>query len=81
MPMENEDDDPVGAPPVSDPRRDFTRLAIEHGLIRAGDKLDQNMMGWAFAIVELCASIGDGYGSDETGGNASEHIRAAYADL
>lgn len=38
----------------------------------AGDKLDQNLFDFAAA----CATIGDGYGDGEAGGNAGEHIRA-----
>jgi len=74
---ENEDDDPVGeAPPPRDPVAVFTRLAVKHGLIRDGDKLDQNVVDFATSIVDVCASIGDAYGDSEAGGNAGEHIRA-----
>lgn len=78
---ENEDDDPVGeAPPPRDPTAVFTRLAVKHGLIRNGDKLDQNMIDFATDIVGACADIGDGYGDGEAGGNAGEHIRAELWD-
>lgn len=74
---ENEDDDPVGeAPPPRDPRAVFTRLAVKHGLIRDGDKLDQNLVDFAADIVECCASIGDAYDSSNEEANAGEHIRA-----
>ncbi|RYE72314.1 MAG: hypothetical protein EOO81_03690 [Oxalobacteraceae bacterium] len=71
--------DPVDAgeaPPPRDPRAMFTALAVKHGLIRDGDKLDQNMVDFATDIVGACADIGDEYGDDEAGGNAGEHIRA-----
>ena len=74
---ENEDDDPVGeAPPPRDPIALFTRLAVQHGLLREGDKLDQNMIDFATDIVGLCADIGDQYGDGEAGGNAGEQIRS-----
>lgn len=75
--MENEDADPVGGP-RADARAAFTELAVEHGLIRPGDKLDQNVVDFAMSIVELCASIGDDYGDDSCGGNAGERIRAEF---
>lgn len=74
--MENEDDDPVGAP--ADPLQAYTDLAVKHGLIRAGDKLDQNVIDFAADIVAASANIGDGYGDSEAGGNAGEHIRAVF---
>lgn len=77
--IENEDDDPVGdAPPPRDPRAVFTKLAIKHGLIRHGDKLDQNMVDFATDIVGACADIGDRYGDDDA--NAGAHIRAELWD-
>lgn len=73
--MENEDADPVGDP-EADPLQTYTDVAVKHGLIRDGDKLDQNMVDFAAELVNLCARIGDGYGDGEAGGNAGEHIRA-----
>ncbi len=75
--MENEDADPVGGP-AADPLQTYTDLAAKHGLSRAGDRLDQNMVDFAAELVSLCARIGDGYGDCEAGGNAGEHIRAEY---
>ncbi len=49
---------------------------MQAGLVRPGDKLDQNLIHFASALVDRCASIGDGYGDGEAGGNAGEHIRA-----
>ena len=74
--MENEDADPVG--PAADPLQAYTDLAVKHGLVRAGDKLDENMVDFAAELVTLGARIGDGYGDSEAGGNAGEHIRAEY---
>ena len=77
----HEDDDLVGqAPPPRDPTAVFTRLAVKHGLIRDGDKLDQNMIDFATDIVGACADIRDAYGDSELDGNAGEHIRAELWD-
>jgi len=73
--MENEDDDPVG-PPHADPIDIYTELAVQAGLARAGDKLDQNMIDFAAALVDRCAAIGDRYTLPENEANAGEHIRA-----
>lgn len=72
--IEHEDDDPVGEGSLHDPLAVFTRLAVKHGLIREGDKLDQNMIDFAVDVVGICADIADGY--DDEHGNAGEHIRA-----
>ena len=77
---ENEDDDPVGAPPARDPRAAFTAIAVDLGLITPGQDLDDLQMAFATRVVELCASIGDRYGDGEAGGNAGEHIRAELYD-
>ena len=66
------------APDTSEPIEVYTALAAKHGLIRPGDKLDQNMIEMLAEMVGLCATIGDGYGDGEAGGNAGEHIRAVY---
>jgi hypothetical protein len=65
---------------VRDPLGAFTALAAEHGIIKAGDKLDQNLVDFAYEVVALCAKIGDGYG-DPDFRNAGEHIRAVYGPL
>jgi len=67
------DNDEDHHPSARDPRARFTEAAVRHGLIRPGDKLDQNL---ATDIIGMCADIGDHYGDDEAGGNAGEHIRA-----
>ena len=78
MTTENEDDDPVGDPAARDPRALFTQLAVKHGLIREGDKLEQNLINFATDIVGACADIADGYGDDDA--NAGAHIRAELWD-
>jgi len=65
---------------VRDPLGAFTTLAAENGLIKAGDKLDQNLVDFAYGVVALCARIGDGYG-DPDFQNAGEHIRAVYGPV
>lgn len=71
--MENENADPVGP---ADPLGRFAQWAVDAGLIRPGDPLDQNLIDFAVKVVDACAAIGDGYGDGEAGGNAGEHIRA-----
>ena len=71
--MENEDQDPVGV----DQRAEFVNAAVNAGLIRPGDPLDQNVIDFAHAVVELCAGIGDRY-KDEEGCRAGDEIRAVY---
>lgn len=78
--IENEDDDPVGQPPPRDPEAEFRAIAERVGLIRPGDPIDQNLLDFANGVVDLCATIGDGYGDAEAGGNAGEHIRARLYD-
>lgn len=53
----------------------FTAAAAELGLLRPGDKLDQNVVDLCLRVVDMAASIGDRYGDDDFG-NAGEHIRA-----
>ena len=76
---ENEDFDPVGAPP-SDPLAFFKAAAESAGVIRKGDPLDQMQVDYALAIVERCAVIGQAY-SDDDFGNAGDHIRAELGQL
>ncbi|KWT98050.1 MULTISPECIES: hypothetical protein [unclassified Variovorax] len=54
----------------------FTEFATQRGLIRPGDKLDQNVVDFATRVVDAAASLGDPFGDSEAGGNAGEHIRA-----
>lgn len=79
---ENEDDDPVGAPPVHDPVAQFTALAVAHGLIRPGDKLDQNMIDYAAGAVALAAAIADQYvNPDCPEDTVGDHIRAVLFEV
>ncbi|VTU36197.1 hypothetical protein [Variovorax sp. PBL-E5] len=71
---DDEDADPVGAP--RDPRAAFYAVAVRVGLIREGDPLDQNLVDFASGIVELCASIGDGYTLDS---DAIHHVASGRA--
>lgn len=71
--IENENADPVGP---RDPEAVFREIATAVGLIREGDPLDRNVVEFAFAIVERCASIGDGYDRQGEEANAGEDIRA-----
>lgn len=73
--MEDEDIDPVGPTPA-DPIGVYTELAVQAGLVRPGDKLDQNLIDFASALVERCASIGDAYTLPDNEACAGEHIRA-----
>lgn len=65
-------------PDTSEPIEVFSALAVKHGLIRAGDTLDGNMIEAMAELVGLCADVGDDYGDGEARGNAGEHIRAVY---
>ncbi|MEJ8810563.1 hypothetical protein WKW77_05740 [Variovorax ureilyticus] len=60
---EDEDKDPVGP---RDALELFKQAAVEVGLIRAGDPLDQNVVDFAKLVVEMCASIGDNYMQPES---------------
>ena len=75
--MENEDADPVGP---RDPEKIFRGIAAAAGVIREGDPLDRNLIDFAYAVVELCASIGDGYKDEDGDGDAGAHIRAELGD-
>jgi hypothetical protein len=68
------------APETHEPLEVFTALAVEHGLIRPGDKLDQNVIDFAFSIVAKCAAIGDEYPDHQNDGSAGDHIRAIYGE-
>lgn len=74
---EREDDEPVGPP--ADPVERFTAAAADLGIIKAGDKLDQNLVDLCLRVVEMAASIGDRYG-DHDFGNAGAHIRAELSE-
>jgi hypothetical protein len=76
--VEHENDEPVGWQTL-DPHVVFSEAAMKAGLIRRGDLVNQNLIDFAHAVVEMCASIGDGYGDEEAGANAGEHIRAIYS--
>ena len=55
---EDEGKDPIGP---SSPLELFSRAAVEVGLIRPGDPLDQNLVDYAQLVVRMCAAIGDNY--------------------
>ncbi|MEJ8816207.1 hypothetical protein WKW77_34525 [Variovorax ureilyticus] len=77
---EDEERDPVG-------RRDalelFKQAAVEVGLIRPGDPLDQNVVDFAKLVVEMCASIGDNYVQPEgaDGVTVGDRIRGELQGL
>ncbi|RYH70115.1 MAG: hypothetical protein EON54_01750 [Alcaligenaceae bacterium] len=77
---ENEDADPVGELPIREPFDVFRRLAIDHGLLKPDDLMDQDLIAFAFALVEECAKAADPYGDEEAGGNGGEAIRAILGD-
>ena len=76
--IENEDDDSVGSLHDQEPE---DRFAAAVGITRAGDKLDANVLEFAFRIVALCAAVGDQHIDGEAGGNAGEHTREMYMPL
>ena len=59
-----------------DAQAEFERIAVELGLMQAGDPMDPALLDYGFRIAELCATIAERYSSDH--GNAGEHIRARY---
>jgi hypothetical protein len=59
--MKNQNADPVDRDPVEL----FTAMAIEVGLLREGDKLDQNVIDLCSRAVGLAADIGDRYPNPE----------------
>jgi hypothetical protein len=74
---EDEDADPVGP---RDPTELFVQAAVEVGLIRAGDPIDQNLVDYAKLVVEMCASIGDNYVQPESahGETVGDRIRGEF---
>lgn len=75
------DDDQVGRLHTRDPVALFRKDAEAAGLIRPGDPIDQNMVDFAYRIVERCASIGDGYDDPAEDTSAGAHIRALLGDV
>lgn len=77
---EDEDKDPVGP---RDALELFKEAAVETGLIRPGDPLDQNVVDFARLVVEMCASVGDNYVQPESteGVTVGERIRAELQGL
>ncbi|MDB5829948.1 MAG: hypothetical protein JWQ73_4168 [Variovorax sp.] len=74
--IDPEDEELQALPPdTAEPIEVYTALAVRHGLIRLGDKLDDDMIELMADLVGLCANVGDGYG-DPSGANAGDHIRA-----
>lgn len=61
---------------VRRPEKEFGELAARLGIVKEGDKLDQNLLSFAHGVAEKCAAIGDqyGYGRDSAG----LHIRSVY---
>lgn len=74
LPGENSDAERQSG--TKDARGVFTDLAIRSGAMTDAGELSEEMFRFATLIAEHCASIADGYGDDESGGNAGEHIRA-----
>jgi len=79
---EDEDADPVGEihPPARDPQEAFRAIAERVGLVEPGAALDLRLLEFANGVVDLCATIADPYGDEESGGNAGENIRAELYD-
>lgn len=65
--IENEHDDPVGdlGALLEEPIARFTQGAFDVGLIRLGDKLDQNVIDLCMRVVDMAAAIGDRYPNPE----------------
>lgn len=76
---ENENLDPVGE--THDPVAKFKSLAVQFGLIRPGDPLDQKQIDFAYGVVGLCAGVADEYRNpscpEDTVG---DHIRAVLIE-
>lgn len=68
-------------PKTREPREVFTEVAIDVGLIRQGDKLDQSMFDFAAAVVEKCATVADCYFDNRHETLVGEHIRTVYGKL
>jgi hypothetical protein len=62
-----------------DAQAEFERIAVEIGLMQAGEPMDPALLQYGFRVAELCASVGDRY-TNAHGGNAGEHIRARYGE-
>ncbi|KWT70850.1 MULTISPECIES: hypothetical protein [unclassified Variovorax] len=65
---------PEPAPDTAEPLEVFRAIATEHGLIRPGDPLDQNLVDAFTALVERAATIAEEYETEN--GNTGQHIRA-----
>ena len=59
---------------------DFVIVVNAEKIHVTGDKLDQNVVDFAYGVAALCAKIGDRYG-DPDFSNAGEHIRAVYGPM
>lgn len=64
---------------IRQPEKEYTALAVDLGLIKDGDKLDQNLLSFAYGVAEKCASIGDQYGFGRE--CAGLHIRGIYGEV
>jgi len=76
--MENEDDDPVGCPAPRDPVAEFRIAAEESGLILHGDPIDQNLLDFAYRIVERCACVAESFSDHDE--SAADAIRSELGD-
>ncbi|WP_286538437.1 hypothetical protein [Variovorax sp. J31P179] len=76
---EDEDDDPVGCPPVRDPVREFRAAAEASGLIWQGDPLDQKLIDFAHRVVERCACIAESF-VDDRDHSAADAIRSELGE-
>ncbi|MBC7707422.1 MAG: hypothetical protein H7274_26220 [Rhodoferax sp.] len=77
---EDEDRDPVGPRP-RDPVALFTQAAVDVGLLKQGDKLDQNVIALCMRVVDAAAAIGDQYRiPDMPEDTVGDHIRAELYD-
>jgi hypothetical protein len=74
--IEDEDEDPVGCPPVRDPLLEFRKIAENHGLIREGDPIDNNLVQAFYAVVERCACVAEPFAPGDDAPNAADAIRA-----
>jgi hypothetical protein len=74
--MEDENLDPVG-PPDRDVLERLTTAAVEVGLLRAGDKPDQNLIDFWMRAVDACAIVADRYPNPDCDGDTvGDAIRA-----
>ena len=74
--QENEKAAPVGHVD-HDPVAKFTALAVQFGVIRPGDALDQKLIDLCAGVVGLCAEVADDYSNPSCPEDTiGDHIRA-----